>query len=61
MAFMQKLSANSRNKEFSLIITVDVGITALRPATRARELGIDVIITDHHQPAEVLPDALGGR
>ncbi|MBK7961058.1 MAG: single-stranded-DNA-specific exonuclease RecJ [Bdellovibrionales bacterium] len=42
----------------SLIVTVDVGITAIAAATRARELGIDVIITDHHQPAETLPDAL---
>lgn len=41
-----------------LIITVDVGITALAAGTRARELGVDVIITDHHQPGEVLPEAL---
>lgn len=32
-----------------LMITVDCGITALREAARARELGIDLIITDHHE------------
>ncbi len=38
-----------------LIITVDVGITATTAATKAHELGVDVIITDHHLPAEILP------
>jgi single-stranded-DNA-specific exonuclease len=32
-----------------LIVTVDCGITAIAPAQRARELGVDLIITDHHQ------------
>lgn len=41
----------------SLIITVDVGITAHPAVDRARELGIDVILTDHHLPAETIPDA----
>ncbi len=36
----------------SLIITVDVGITASETVTYAKELGVDVIITDHHQPLE---------
>lgn len=39
----------------SLIVTVDVGITATKAALKASELGVDVIITDHHLPAEVLP------
>ena len=38
-----------------LIITVDVGITATKAAIKAQELGVDVIITDHHLPAESLP------
>lgn len=42
----------------SLIITVDVGITAFAACEKAEELGIDVIITDHHLPAESLPVAL---
>lgn len=41
----------------SLIITVDVGITAHATVTKARDLGVDVILTDHHLPAETLPDA----
>lgn len=35
----------------SVIISVDCGITAVRPALIARDLGIDLIITDHHNPA----------
>ena len=39
-----------------LLITVDCGITAADQVERARELGMDVIVTDHHQPADRLPD-----
>ncbi len=42
----------------SLIITCDCGITALETARRARELGIDLIVTDHHEPGPELPGAL---
>lgn len=42
---------------YSLIITVDNGITAFEPARKARELGVDLIITDHHKPHDHLPDA----
>jgi single-stranded-DNA-specific exonuclease len=41
-----------------LIISVDCGIRADEAATRARELGIDLIITDHHEPDASLPKAL---
>ncbi|MDG0816340.1 single-stranded-DNA-specific exonuclease RecJ [Bdellovibrio svalbardensis] len=41
----------------SVIITVDVGITAHAAVDKARELGIDVILTDHHLPAESIPNA----
>lgn len=40
-----------------LVITVDNGISAVVACERARQLGIDVIITDHHEPPECLPDA----
>ena len=40
-----------------LIITVDTGIAALQPALVAKELGIDLIITDHHEPGPELPEA----
>ena len=41
----------------SLIITVDTGISAYHQIAYANELGIDVIVTDHHEPPEVLPEA----
>jgi len=41
-----------------LIISVDCGIRAEEAATRARELGIDLIITDHHEPGAELPQAV---
>ncbi len=41
-----------------LIITVDVGITAIKACETAKSLGVDVIITDHHQVGETLPKAL---
>lgn len=40
-----------------VLITVDVGITAVEALSHARELGIDVILTDHHLPGETLPPA----
>ncbi len=39
-----------------LLVTVDCGITAVEEVALARSLGMDVIVTDHHQPAEELPD-----
>lgn len=41
----------------TLIVTVDSGITDIAPIARAKELGIDVIVTDHHLPGDVLPPA----
>ncbi|MBQ9495668.1 MAG: single-stranded-DNA-specific exonuclease RecJ [Treponema sp.] len=41
----------------TLIITVDCGISNVQEVAHANELGIDVIITDHHNPPETLPDA----
>ncbi|TMQ70796.1 MAG: single-stranded-DNA-specific exonuclease RecJ, partial [Candidatus Eisenbacteria bacterium] len=42
----------------TLIVTVDCGVTAVEPVARAAALGIDVVITDHHEPPEVLPGAV---
>ncbi len=42
----------------SLIITVDCGITAREEVAYARQKGIEVIVTDHHQPGENLPQAV---
>lgn len=40
-----------------LIVTVDSGIVDRGPVARAKELGADVIVTDHHLPGPLLPDA----
>ena len=42
----------------SLIITVDCGISNIKEIDYANSLGIDVIVTDHHNPPEILPNAL---
>jgi single-stranded-DNA-specific exonuclease len=44
-------------KDVRLVITVDCGITSVDPVRHAIERGIDVIITDHHLPPEMLPEA----
>lgn len=51
---VQKLA----NDGVTLIITVDNGISAIEEVDYARKLGVDVVITDHHQPGELLPDAV---
>lgn len=47
----------SQYPETSLIITVDTGITNLEEVATAKEMGVDVVITDHHQPQRFLPKA----
>ncbi|WP_274650031.1 single-stranded-DNA-specific exonuclease RecJ [Paenibacillus humicola] len=42
----------------TLIVTVDTGISAVEQIAYARSLGIDVIVTDHHEPPQRLPEAL---
>ncbi len=42
----------------NLIVTVDCGITALEEAQLCKELGIDLVITDHHECKETLPEAI---
>ena len=48
---------NAADKKIDLIITVDCGITAVSEAEYTRELGIDLIITDHHDCPDILPEA----
>jgi len=41
----------------SLVITVDCGITGIAEVKKARRLGIDIVITDHHTPLDEIPQA----
>ncbi|MFQ5452666.1 MAG: DHH family phosphoesterase, partial [Candidatus Zixiibacteriota bacterium] len=43
------------SKGITLIVTVDTGVTAVEEIAYASSLGIEVIITDHHEPGESLP------
>ena len=45
----------------ALVISVDCGIRGAEAGRRARELGVDLIITDHHEPDTELPPALAIR
>lgn len=45
-------------KQVNLIVTVDCGITANREAELCRRLGMDLVITDHHECKETLPQAI---
>ncbi len=49
---------DARRRGCGLVITVDCGITAVAAVERARALGLDTIVTDHHPPPPVLPAAL---
>lgn len=52
-----KVIQRAAGNKYKVIITVDNGITAFEPAQKAKELGIDLIITDHHRPHDHVPDA----
>jgi single-stranded-DNA-specific exonuclease len=45
-------------RKAKLLITVDCGVTSLEPLAEARKLGLDVVVIDHHQADEKLPDAV---
>ena len=46
-----------RERGVTLVITVDCGITGVEEARFAKEIGLDLVITDHHECREVLPEA----
>ncbi len=48
----------AQNNKASLIITVDCGITAIEEVELANAAHIDVIISDHHEPGEIIPNAV---
>lgn len=46
------------SKKANLIITVDCGISACSEVELVKELGLDIVVTDHHQPGETVPDCI---
>ncbi|MDE3112682.1 MAG: single-stranded-DNA-specific exonuclease RecJ [Chloroflexota bacterium] len=52
-AALRRLAADGAR----LVVSVDCGITAVAEARLARELGIDLVVTDHHHPPAAIPDA----
>lgn len=48
---------NLKRQGVSLVVTVDCGITALAEVEKARKLGLDIVITDHHIPGDEIPPA----
>jgi single-stranded-DNA-specific exonuclease len=47
-----------RRRGVSLVVSVDCGIRSIDEASWAAQLGLDLIITDHHPPGDMLPEAL---
>jgi len=45
------------DEKVKVIVTVDCGITAVKDVAEARKKNVDIIISDHHEPGEKLPDA----
>ena len=52
-----KIVERAAKNNYKVIITVDNGIAAFEAGKKAKELGIDLIITDHHKQHETVPDA----
>ena len=53
---VEKVEKVYQEKPFSLLITVDCGVKAKDEIKKIHDMGIDVIITDHHEPDEELPE-----
>ncbi len=49
---------NLSRQGVSLVVTVDCGITNLSPVKKARRMGLDIVITDHHTPLPEIPSAI---
>ena len=55
---LNKTAVRKLANKYSLIITVDTGVTAIEETALAKECGVDIIITDHHSCRTELPDAV---
>lgn len=55
--FSKKAADIAKDNDVSLILTCDNGIAAHEAVDYAKSLGIDVVVTDHHQPQETIPSA----
>lgn len=55
---LEKIKKMNDESPVNLLITVDCGISDAETVEKIKELGIDVIVTDHHEPPVVLPDCV---
>lgn len=55
---VESLEQLYNQKKFDLLITVDTGITAVEEVNFVKSLGVDVIVTDHHEPQDSIPDCI---
>ncbi len=53
---IERMKAIKSEYDFSLLITVDCGISEHDNIETIKAMGVDVIVTDHHEPPEILPD-----
>lgn len=55
---VEKIKTFNLDGKLSLVVSVDCGISDFDKVEELKKLGIDVIITDHHEPPEILPDCI---
>lgn len=55
---LDTLTRFNEQSRIDLLITVDCGISDFEKIDKLKDLGIDVIVTDHHEPPEILPDCI---
>ncbi|MGQ9603597.1 MAG: single-stranded-DNA-specific exonuclease RecJ [bacterium] len=58
LGLSRRLIDSFKSSGISLVVTVDCGVSCLKEIEYAKSLGIETIVTDHHEPPEKLPDAV---